>query len=134
MLGQCRRLWVNIETVHWVTAMCLLMYWHKVYNRPSVGLVLGQRCRRLTGIEQAMGCDAGSTLSRIGWVSLHRVYEVHGGDAYTEIIRECHSTFRSEKTRRSTIHSQVLNGCGTACRRYILTCLLGSFHNYILLI
>ena len=28
--------------------------WRKVYSRPSVGLVLGQRRRRLTGIEPAM--------------------------------------------------------------------------------
>ena len=32
-----------------------------IYNRPSYGLVLGQRLRRLTGIEPAMGCDAGQT-------------------------------------------------------------------------
>ena len=36
----------------------------KVYSRPSDGLVLGQLRRRLTGIEPAMGCDAGPTLNR----------------------------------------------------------------------
>ena len=36
----------------------------KVYSGPSVGVVLGQRRRRLTGIEPAMGCDAGPTLNR----------------------------------------------------------------------
>ena len=33
-------------------------------DRPSDGLVLGQRRRQLTGIEPAMGCDAGPTLNR----------------------------------------------------------------------
>ena len=36
----------------------------KVYSRPSDGLVLGQYRRLLSGIEPAMGCDAGSTLNR----------------------------------------------------------------------
>ena len=60
MSGQHRRLWVNIETQHWVNVTCL----RKLYNRPSDESVLGQRRRRLTGIEQAMGCDSGSTLNR----------------------------------------------------------------------
>ena len=59
MVGQRRRLWVNIETAS-VNATCL----RKVYSRPSDGLVLGQRRRRLTDIEPAMGCDAGPTLNR----------------------------------------------------------------------
>ena len=45
---------------HWVNATCL----RKVYSRPSDGLVLGQRRKRLTGIDPAMGCDAGPTLNR----------------------------------------------------------------------
>ena len=32
-------------------------------DRPSDGLVLGQRRRQLTGIEPAMGCDAGPSLN-----------------------------------------------------------------------
>ena len=44
---------------HRVNATCL----RKVYSRPSDGLVLGQHRRRLTGIEPAMGCDAGPTLT-----------------------------------------------------------------------
>ena len=44
MLGQRRRLWVNIETAlgecHVFAAVMA-----QVYNRPSVGLVLGQRRR-----------------------------------------------------------------------------------------
>ena len=44
----------------WVSATCL----RKVYSRPSGELVLGQRRRRLTGIEPAMDCDAGPTLNR----------------------------------------------------------------------
>ena len=36
----------------------------KVYSRPSDRLVLDRRRRRLTGIEPAMGCDAGPTLNR----------------------------------------------------------------------
>ena len=58
MTGQRRRLWVNIETA--LNATCL----RKVYSRPSDGLVLGQRRRRLTGIEPAMGCNACLTLNR----------------------------------------------------------------------
>ena len=45
---------------HWVKATCL----RNLYSRPSDGLVLGQRRRRLTVIEPAMGCDAGPTLNR----------------------------------------------------------------------
>ena len=53
MSGQRRRLWVDIETV---LGEC--------HNRPSDGLVLGQRRGRLTGIEPPMGYDAGLTLNR----------------------------------------------------------------------
>ena len=63
MLFQCRAI-VEVcgSTLkqHWVNATCL----RKVYSRPSDGLVSGQRCRRLTGIEPAMGRDAGPTLHR----------------------------------------------------------------------
>ena len=45
---------------HWLNATCL----RTVYNRPGDRLVLGQRRRRLTGIEPAMACDAGPTLNR----------------------------------------------------------------------
>ena len=45
---------------HWLSATCL----RKVYNRPGDRLVLGQRRRRLTGIETAMGCNAGLTFNR----------------------------------------------------------------------
>ena len=37
---------------------------NKVYSKSSDGLVLGQRRRLSTGIEPAMGCDAGPTLNR----------------------------------------------------------------------
>ena len=63
MLFQCR---ASVEDCgstlkqHWVNATCL----REVYSRPSDGLVLGQRRRPLTGIEPAMGCDAGPTLNR----------------------------------------------------------------------
>ena len=40
--------------------MCL----REVYNRPGDRLVLGQRRRRSTGIEPAMGCNAGPHLNR----------------------------------------------------------------------
>ena len=45
MMGQRRRLWVNIETV--LVA--------QVHNRPCDKLALGQPRRRMTGIEPAMG-------------------------------------------------------------------------------
>ena len=53
--GQRRRLWVNIET-----ALCEC----HVYSRPGDRFMLGQRRRRLTGIEPAIGCNAGPTLYR----------------------------------------------------------------------
>ena len=59
MSGQPRRPWVNIET-HWVNATCL----REVYSRRSDKLILGQRRRRLTGIEPAMSCDAGQPLNQ----------------------------------------------------------------------
>ena len=66
MTGQRRRLWVNNET-----ASCL----RKV---PSHRLVLGQRRTRLTGIEPAMGCNAGPTLNRnLVGRSMHPLYEIH---------------------------------------------------------
>ena len=39
-------------------------FFRKVYNRPGDRLVLGQRRRRLTGIEPAMGCNASPTLNQ----------------------------------------------------------------------
>ena len=40
--------------------------------------MLGQRRRRLTGIETAMGCDAGPTLNRnLVGIGPHPLYEVH---------------------------------------------------------
>ena len=63
MLFQCR---ASVEDCgstlkqHWVNDTCL----RDVYSRPSDGLVLGQRRRRLTGIELAMGYDAGPKLKR----------------------------------------------------------------------
>ena len=67
MLYQC---WTSVEDVgptliqHWVNATCLLGCCFKVYSRPCVGVVLVQRRRRFIGIEPAMGCDNGPTLSR----------------------------------------------------------------------
>ena len=65
MLGQRRRLWVNIETAlgecHVFADVVAQIYSRpsveladvlvQIYSRPSVGLVLGQRRKRLTGIE-----------------------------------------------------------------------------------
>ena len=50
----------NAVSMNWLNVTCL----QKVYNRPSDRSVLGLRRRRLTGIEPAMGCNAGPTLSR----------------------------------------------------------------------
>ena len=63
MLFQCRASVADCGSTlkqHWVNTTCL----RKVYRRPSDGLVLGQRRRRLTGIDPAMGCDASPTLNR----------------------------------------------------------------------
>ena len=43
-----------------MNATCLC----KVYSKPSDGLVLGQRQRRLSGIEQAIDCDSDPALYR----------------------------------------------------------------------
>ena len=75
MTGQRRSLWVNIETV--------LVEWHvfvrSIYNRAGDRLVLGQRRRQLTGIEPAMGCNAGPTLNRnlVGRPTCNPLYQVH---------------------------------------------------------
>ena len=45
----------------------------QVYSRPSVGLMLGQRRRRLTGIEPAMGRDTDPTLNP-NWVGQAYIY------------------------------------------------------------
>ena len=63
MLFQCRAIVKYCGSTlkhHWVNATCL----REVYSRPTDGLVLSQRRRRLTGIGRAMGCDAGPTLNR----------------------------------------------------------------------
>ena len=70
---------------HWVNAPCL----REVYSRPSDGLVLGQHRKRLTGIEPAIGCDAGPTLNR-------------------------HLVGRSTSSVRGTSYRQVLNECWPA--------------------
>ena len=46
---------------------------------PNSASMLGLRRIRLTGIEPALGCDAGPTLNR--WVGLHCVYQVHPIDS-----------------------------------------------------
>ena len=57
----------------------------EVYNRPGDRLVLGQRRRRLTGIELVMGCNAGPTLNRNLLVGLHPLYQVHR----RQVLNEC---------------------------------------------
>ena len=47
--------------------------------------MLGQRRRRLTGIEPAMGCDAGPTLNQDLVLGLHPLYEVH----CRQVLNEC---------------------------------------------
>ena len=74
MTGQRRRLWVTLKQ-YWLNDTCL----RKVYNRPGDSLVLGQRRRRLTDIEPAMGCNAGPTLN------LHSLYQVHR----RQVLNEC---------------------------------------------
>ena len=66
---------------HWLTATCL----RKAYNRPGDRLVLGQRRRRLSGIEPSMGCNVGPTLNRNLVVGLHPVCEVHR----RRVLNEC---------------------------------------------
>ena len=60
MTGQRRRLLVNIETA----LECHVFAQSSLYSRPSDGLVLDKRRRRLTTIEPAIGCDAGPTLNQ----------------------------------------------------------------------
>ena len=62
----------------------------KVYNRPGDRLVLGQRRRQLTGIEPAMGCNAGPTLNRnlVGRPTCNPLYQVHR----RQVLNECWPT------------------------------------------
>ena len=97
MTGHRRRLWVNIEIA------LFLCHVFAQSNTTEPVVVLGQRRRRLTGIEPAMGfnagptlnrklvCDAGPTLSHhcfnvsclLG--GLHPLYEVH----CRQVLNEC---------------------------------------------
>ena len=65
--------------------------WNSIGWMPRVsdGLVLGQRRRRLIGIEPAMGCDAGPAIMR-------------------------HLVGRPKSSVRGTSHRQVLNECWPA--------------------
>ena len=84
MLFQCRASVENCGSTlkqHWVNATCL----RKVYSRPSDGLALSKRLRRLTGIEPAMVCDAGQHWTGSWLVGLHPLYEVHR----KQVLNEC---------------------------------------------
>ena len=59
MTDQRRRLWSTLKQ-YWLDVTCSRKVYHKLGDR----LVLGQRRRRLTGIEPAMGCKAGPRLNR----------------------------------------------------------------------
>ena len=74
--------------------------------------MLGQRRIRLTGIESAMGCDAGPTLNRY-WVG--RPTLCVSGTSY----RRVHWLFSGDGGRNRPT-------------RWKNTCLLGSFNNYFL--
>ena len=95
---------------HWVNVTCL----RKIHRSPSDGLLLGQRLKRLTGIEPVMGCDAGPTFN---WnlVGLHALYEVHR----RQVLNECWPA-----------PAMVVEGIHVEDN--ILICLLGFFINYIL--
>ena len=98
---------------HWnrMNTTCL----RKVYSRPSNELVLGQRRRRLTGIEPTIRCDAAPTLN---WDLVGRHTSSVRGTSWASIAWMLASTG---------------DGGGTNTRRrYIWTCLLGFFLNYIL--
>ena len=77
---------------------------------PNYVSMLGQRRIWLTGIEPAMGCDAGPTLNY--WVGRPTLC-VRGTslDAYTDL--SVNVTVRSgvKKTRCRTLHWQVLHRC-----------------------
>ena len=57
--GQRRTLWVNIET-----ALGKCHVFAQSIHQTNDGFVLGQRRRQLTGIDPAMGYDAGPTWNR----------------------------------------------------------------------
>ena len=67
----------------------------------------------MTAIQPVMCSDAGPTLKGIQWVDLHSLYKVHR----RQVLNECWS---APAIVVEEIHV-----------RYILTCLLGSFLNYI---
>ena len=70
---------------HFCTPVLMNMSSITYYNRPGDILVLGQRSRRLTGIEPAMYCDAGPTLNRNLVGRIHRLYQVHR----RQVLNEC---------------------------------------------
>ena len=110
MTGQRRTLWVNIET-----ALVECHVFAQSIQQPSDRLVLGQRFRRLTGIEPAMGCNAGPTLNRnlVG-----RPTSSVRGTSYASI--------------EWMLSSTGYGGGRNTRRRYIWTCLLASFLDYVL--
>ena len=57
----------------------------RVYSRPRDGLVLGQRYRRLTGIEPAMATTLAQHGTGTRWVNLHPLYEVNR----RQVLNEC---------------------------------------------
>ena len=65
MLFQC---WANIKRALGECQVFVGVL-RKLYSRSSVGVVLGQRRRRLTGNKPAMGYDAGPTLN-MNWVGM----------------------------------------------------------------
>ena len=102
MLVQRRRRWPSITSA---LGQSIVLY--------GV-LVLGHCRRRLTGIDPAMGCDAGS------WVKRNCVRRPTSSVRGTSLaIIECMLASTGDGGGRNTHW------------RYILTCLLGSFINYI---
>ena len=66
---------------HWVNATCL----HKVYSRPSDGLVSGQLLDDWPALNQQWVATLAQHRTRIWWVGLHSLYEVHR----RKVLNEC---------------------------------------------
>ena len=71
---------------HWLNATCL----RKVYKRPGDRLVLGQRRRQLTGIDQQWAATLAQHWTEIWWVGVHLLYQVHRWPAPAMVVEGIH--------------------------------------------
>ena len=101
---------------------------------PNSVSMFGQRRIRLTGIETAMGCDAGPTLNRY-WMGRPTLCVPGTSYAYTDLLEDVTVRSGVKDTRHNMDVTLASTGDGfgrnrPTRRKY--TCLLGSFNKDIL--